>query len=114
MHPYSQDNQHTDLTKISQADFILSFRRSDGGFGNSISSLPETAHAATILQLLGYPLETLDIKEFLQACETPVGGFTGVPGTSFSYIEHIHGGVTASCLIGYKPRYFEKCLRFIK
>ncbi len=95
-------------------DFVLSFRRVDCGFGNSVSSLPDTVHAATILQLLGYLLETLNIKEFIQACETPVCGFTGVPGTSLSYIEHIHGGVTASCLVGYKPRYIEECLRFIK
>ena len=94
-------------------DFVMNFLRDNGGFGLGQSSLVETAHALSILTLLGCPLKGLNLGAFIRSCETPVSGFTGVPGTSLSYIEHVNGGIRASELIQYRPRYIDECFRFI-
>lgn len=94
-------------------DFVMSFSGNDGGFGHGLSSLVETAHALSILTSLGYSLKRLKAVAFIRSCETPLSGFTGVPGTSLSYIEHVNGGIRASELIHYRPRYINECFRFI-
>lgn len=99
--------------KTEIIDFVLSFKRGEGGFGRGLSSLVETAQAASILKLFGYPIKALNIDTFIRSCETPVSGFTGVPGTSLSYIEYVNSGIRASELITYRPHYANECFRFI-
>lgn len=93
--------------------FILQFVNADGGFGIGRSSLSETALALHILRLMNYPLEQLRADKFIRACETPIGGFTEIPGTSLSFIEYIHAGLVASSLTGHQLSYPEQCLDFI-
>jgi len=93
--------------------FILQFANADKGFGISRSSLAETALALKILKLLNYPVGQLSTPDFIHACETLTGGFTNIPGTSLSFIEYIHAGLTASSLAYYHPLYPEQCLAFI-
>jgi len=100
--------------KREAVDFILGFRRDDGGFGHALSSLMETEQASSILKLLGYPINKLNIGRFIRSCETPVSGFTGVPGTSLSFVEYINSGIRASELINYRPHYVDDCFRFTR
>jgi hypothetical protein len=93
--------------------FILQFANKDHGFGIGKSSLRETALALNILKLLSYPVEQLQPDDFIRICETPICGFTDIPGTSLSFIEHIHAGIMASSLSGHTPSYPEQCLDFI-
>jgi hypothetical protein len=93
--------------------FILQFADADNGFGIGRSSLSETALALNILQQLNYPLEKLQVDNFIRACEISTCGFTEIPGTSLSFIEHIHAGLAASSLAGYHPLYPDQCLAFI-
>jgi hypothetical protein len=92
---------------------VLKFQNPDGGFGYGNSSLDETAKALEILQILGCDFDKAKIRNFVRCCETPQYGFTDVPGTSLSYIEHIHAGLQASRLISYKPKYLDACEVFI-
>jgi len=93
--------------------FILHFKNSDKGFGVIRSSLRETALALAMLKQLDYPVEQLNSADFIRICETPVCGFTDIPGTSLSFIEHIHAGLLASSLTGHKLTYAEQCKDFI-
>lgn len=93
--------------------FILQFVNADKGFGIGRSSLGETALALNILRLLNYSVEQLRTHDFISTCETTTGGFTNIPGTSLSFIEYIHAGLTASALASYQPSYPDQCLTFI-
>jgi hypothetical protein len=97
----------------SMIKFILQFVNADGGFGIGRSSLSETALALNILKILDYPPVKLRADNFIQACETPICGFTDIPGTSLSFIEHIHAGLTASSFADYHLLYPKQCLEFI-
>lgn len=96
-------------TRREMTLFVLSFQNGDGGFGYTKSSLSDTAEALLILKNLCYPLETLDVNQFIRRCENKTSGFTEVPETSLSYIENIHDGLLSSVLVGYKPNHIDRC-----
>lgn len=52
-------------------------------------------------------LFTLHAESFIDDCESPLGGFTDIPDTSLHYLEYVHAGVTASSILGRRPRYIE-------
>lgn len=92
---------------------VLRFQNDDGGFGYYNSSLDETAKALQILQRMDSDFDNSKTRKFIMHCEVPEHGFTDVPGTSLSYIEHINAGLKASHFISYKPRYLNDCGFFI-
>ncbi len=93
--------------------FLLQFKNNDRGFGVIRSSLRETALALAILKELEYPVAQLNCTAFIRICETPLYGFTDIPGTSLSFIEHIHAGLLASSILNYKPLFTKQCIDFI-
>ena len=97
----------------SMIKFILQFANADHGFGIGRSSLSETALALNILKQLNYPLEKLQADDFILTCATPTCGFTDMPGTSLSFMAHIHAGLAASSLAGHQLLYPDQCLAFI-
>lgn len=100
-------------TENNIAGFVLSFQNEDHGFGNQTSNLTETAKALVMLQMLGYPVQALETEGFIRRCETPLVGFTDIPHRTLSYLEYIHAGVEACCVISHRPRYLESCVDFI-
>lgn len=92
---------------------LLQFQNKDGGFGYINSSLDETAKALRILQGVDPDFDNSKTRNFIMDCETPDFGFTDVPGTSLSYIEHICAGLNASHLASCRPRYLNACSLFI-
>lgn len=93
---------------------ILPFMREDKGFGDIRSTLLETSQALAILEQLNYPVDSLNVENFIKKCEDPDYGFTGVPKTSMSYLEQVHGGLVACHILSYKPRYLDQCITFVK
>lgn len=91
---------------------VFQFHNSDGGFGYKNSNLDETEKALEILKILGTETES-KVLEFIKQCERPDYGFTDVPGTSLSYIEHINVGLKAAQLLSYKPQYLNACIMLI-
>lgn len=94
-------------------DFILQFKHDDHGFGYNYSTLIETSQALAILSGLNYPLESLGTSHFLTECESAVYGFSNIPNTAPSFIEHVYAGIRASTLMDYQPRYLNRCIEFI-
>ena len=66
-----------------------------------------------ILKWLSYPVERLSITDFVKECEHPIYGFVNLPRMSPSFIEYIHAGISASRLLDYESRHFNKCIEFI-
>ena len=93
---------------------ILAFMKEDKGFGNTRSTLLETSQALATLKKLNYPVDSLNVENFIKRCEDPNHGFTGVPSTSMSYLEQVHGGLAACHILSYKPRYLDQCISFVK
>lgn len=91
---------------------IFQFHNGDGGFGYKNSNLDETEKALQILKIVDTETDP-QILEFLKRCEKPDYGFTDVPETSLSYIEHIHAGLKAAQILSYKPRYLNACSIFV-
>lgn len=92
---------------------VLQFQNPDGGFGYFNSSLDETAKAVEILRVMGHGPDPSRVRVFISRCEMPDHGFTAVPGTSLSYIEHIYAGLKLSELVSYRPKYLDACEIFI-
>ena len=99
--------------KDSILDFILQFKHDDHGFGYNYSTLIETSQALAILAGLNYPIESLGTSHFLTECESAVYGFSNIPNTAPSFIEHVYAGIRASTLMDYQPRYVNRCIEFI-
>ena len=102
-----------DNIKNKVVNFIFHFKKDDNGFGNNDSTLIETSRALSILNWLDYPIDSLEVEEFIKKCENPIYGFSNMPNTAPSFIEHIHAGAVASALLAYKPRYLNQCTKFI-
>ena len=100
--------------KNNLINFILKFKKGDGGFGYTHSTLIETSQALSILKWLEYPIKMLNAENFLKKCENSIYGFTNMPNITPSFIEHLHAGTITSNLLNYKPRYLKKCIEFIK
>jgi hypothetical protein len=93
---------------------ILASMKKDKGFGDIRSTLLETSQALAILKQLNYSVDRLNVENFIKECEDQNSGFTGVPNTSMSYLEQVHGGLVACRILSYKPRYLDQCISFIK
>ncbi|MCD6154155.1 MAG: hypothetical protein J7J07_09665 [Syntrophobacterales bacterium] len=93
---------------------ILSFKNEDTGFGYIRSTLLETSQALATLEWLDFPVDALNTEDFIRKCEAPSFGFTGIPNASLFYIEHIYGGLVASNIMSYKPRYTGQCADFVR
>lgn len=103
-----------DKIKNDVVKFIINFKNDDNGFGHPNSTLIDTSHALSTLNWLNYPIDLLETKRFVKACENPIFGFANIPNTEPSFIEHIHAGVIASTLLAYKPSYLNQCIKFIR
>ncbi len=89
------------------ADWLLSFRNVDGGFGvKGHSDINSTYYVTASLGALKRGLigreETL---RFVRGCEKPHGGFTIVPINYTPYMEHTYYGAMTLDLLGEKCRY---------
>ena len=80
-------------------------KNKDGGFGKDVSNLEDTSTAMLVLKELFYPKDKIDVLNFVKTCEDRNYGFVNVPGTSPSFLEHIHAGIVISALIGYRPSF---------
>ena len=100
--------------KNNIVNFVLHFKNKDNGFGFPRSTLLETSEALSILNNLSYQIDSLKTIYFIKKCENPLYGFSNMPNTAPSFIEHIHAGLTACMLIKHKPRYLNACAVFIR
>lgn len=97
----------------NMVEFILGFQNDDGGFGHLVSTLFDTARALVMLRNLRYPIKELGTGTFIRQCEVPFYGFTDIPHTTLSFLEYVHAGVLASCLISRRPTYRDHCMGFV-
>ena len=97
------------------ADWLLSFKNKNGGFGaHGHSNLNSTYHAVASLFNLGYPVKSLrDTLSYVRTCEKPFGGFTVVPHASTPYMEHIYYGASTLNLLGERLRYPKQTAEFV-
>ncbi len=98
----------------SVVEFVLRYRKADGGFGDPRSTLVETCQAVQMLSWLDYPAAGLGTDRFLAACEHPSSGFVDLPGTTLSFLEHIHAGIVLSRILGREVRQAAGCREFIR
>lgn len=94
--------------------FVLSFRQADGGVGHGRSSLSDTAETLRILKLLAHPATDVQVCDFIRSCETPMTGFTNLPGASLTCIETVYDGLLCATLVSHMPRYLNECVNFIR
>lgn len=80
-----------------------------GGFGVNGPSLDETRAAVSALGHIGKPVARERVAPFVRACEDATFGFTGKPGSSLSYLEYIHAGVSLCAALGTKPAFAAAC-----
>jgi len=92
---------------------LIAYHNPDGGFGRPRSSLIETAHAVTILAMVGKPHGTFGAERFLRQCEDAAFGYLNTPGATPAYLEHLAAGVECAALTGRPPRFPERCRTFI-
>jgi hypothetical protein len=109
-----------DLLKINVraqevADWLLSFRNGDGGFGTQgQSNINSTYYAIASLNLLKQNLkETRKTVTFVRACEKPYGGFTVIPMNLTPYMEHTYYGVTALELFNEQTQHPSQTIDFV-
>jgi hypothetical protein len=93
---------------------VLRYKHPDTGFGSQYSMIIETGHALASLAALGYPLSSTGSTEFVKHCEDPSFGFLAVPGVNPAYLEHIHAGILACSVLGYRSPAHERCREFIR
>ena len=92
---------------------VLGYRNPDGGFGSPNSTMVEISHALSILQVLN-PSPQNESETFLKLCEDVEYGFLSVPSSRPSFLEHIHAGVLACSLTGYRTPVLGRCWEFIE
>lgn len=93
---------------------VYRYRHGEGGFGYPRSTIIETAHALAVLAVTGDSSDPAPAEKFLQSCEDPVYGFLAVPGARPPFLEHIHTGILACSVLGYRPVVLEQCGEFIR
>lgn len=92
---------------------VLGYQHEDTGFGNPHATIIETSHALAILAALGHPVSQTGSTEFVKHCEDPSFGFLAVPGVTPAYLEHVHTGVLASSVLGYRSPAHGACRDFL-
>jgi hypothetical protein len=100
--------------KAAIVSAVLRYKHPDTGFGHPRSTLIETSHALAILAALGYPASLTGSTEFIKKCEDPSYGFLAVPGATPSYLEHVHAGILACSVLGYRSPAHKRCREFIR
>ena len=95
-------------TVILQA--IRAFRQKGGGFGVESATLPDTYLVASILRHLGSSVPLDSIVPFLRACEHPLFGFTGKPGTALFFVEYLYAGLALCQKLACTPTFPSACL----
>lgn len=100
--------------KAAVISTVLRYMHPDTGFGSQYSTIIETGHALAILAALRYPVSMTGSTEFLKRCEEPSFGFLAVPGVTPAYLEHVHAGVLACSVLGYRSPAHEHCREFIR
>ncbi|MEN6609976.1 MAG: hypothetical protein ABFC24_03970 [Methanoregulaceae archaeon] len=93
---------------------VTGYRNADNGFGRPYSTMIETAHALSVIKVLD-PNASLHLsRDFLRHCEDPEYGFLSVPNARPAFLEHIHAGVLACSVIGYRSPALPHCEEFIE
>jgi hypothetical protein len=97
------------------ANWILTFRNDDGGFGaQGQSNINSTYYAVASMNLINASLNNLhETAKFVRACEKPYGGFTVTPINYAPYMEHTYYGVMALDLLGEQSRYPTQTIEWI-
>jgi hypothetical protein len=95
--------------------WLLSFQNMDGGFGaHRHSNLNSTFHAVASLFNLDYPVRSLKTTlAYIRSCEKPFGGFTVIPRSSSTYMEHAYYGILTLDLLGEHASHPEKTAQFV-
>lgn len=99
--------------KESVISAVLRYKHPDTGFGRPLSTIIETSHALAILAALGYSVSSTGSTEFIKHCEDPAFGFLAVPGVTPAYLEHVHAGVFACSVLGYRSPAHGACREFL-
>jgi len=104
-----------EISREKTIHWLLSYQNIDEGFGAyGHSNLNSTYHAVASLFNLGYPIKSLEkTLEYVRSCEKPFGGFTVVPRSSNTYMEHTYYGVSTVELLGEHARYPEKTAELV-
>lgn len=92
---------------------VQAFRWQDGGFGIEGATLPDTYYVTCLLKHLGSPLTVDSLAPFIRACEHPVFGFTGKPGTALFFLEYLCAGLALCDEISLLPTYRQACFSFL-
>ncbi len=106
--PWPEEQRHV-MLRLVQAS-----RRPDGGYGTESATLSATFHAAAVLRRLGHPLASEQVAPYLRACEHPVSGFTGKPGTSLCFLEYVYAGLALCAELSLAPTHSEACAAFLR
>ena len=96
-------------------DWLLQYRNRDCGFGaRRHSNISSTYHAVASLSFLKHNMNDLCCtEEFVRQCEKPYGGFTVIPHSLTSYMEHTYYGVMTLDLLGKNCRFPSQTTDFI-
>ena len=89
------------------ANWLLTFRNDDGGFGTQgQSNINSTYYAVASMNLINPSLNDLhETAKFVRACEKTYGGFTVIPINYAPYMEHTYYGVMTLDLLGEQSLY---------
>lgn len=104
-----------DADKQEVAQWLLSLKNKDGGFGaRSYSNINSTYYAVASLCLLQNNSEELnETLRFVRACEKSYGGFTVIPLNYNPYMEHTYFGVMTLDLLGEKCVYPQQTVDWV-
>lgn len=96
--------------------WLLQYMNGDGGFGaHNHSNVNSTYYAATSLDLLGFYMKSLkNTVSFLRMCERRYGGFTVIPDSFTSYMEHTYYGVMALDALGENCKFPSQTVGFVR
>jgi len=96
-------------------NWLLQYRNKDCGFGaHGHSNINSTYHAVASLNFLKHNMNDLRCtEEFVRQCEKPYGGFTVIPHSLTSYMEHTYYGVMTLDLLGKNCRFPSQTTDFI-
>jgi hypothetical protein len=104
-----------EINREKAISWLLSYKNRDGGFGaHGHSNLNSIYHAVSSLFNLGYQVRSLsETLKYVRSCEKPSGGFTVVPRSSMTYMEHVYYGASTLDLLGERVRYPEKTAELV-